>query len=533
MSSVRRQDSSSLTTHPAGPGPPELVAVIDIGTSAIRMAIGEIASDATIRTLETLSRPVRIGKDAFTTGIIKRSTIEECVAALASYRDVLNSYGITSDSQLRCIATSAVREADNRLAFVDRVYIATGIQVEPLDEAEVSRITFLGVQSTLLEQEFAKSRAVVVEVGGGNTEFLVVQDGQVIFSQTYTLGSLRLRETLESLRVPHGKERQLMESHVERYIGQALQSISTDDDTPIELIALGGDLRFAASQLVPDLIEESLATIPINRFSDFVDKMFPLTIDELVQDYHLTYQDAETLGPALLTILRIARALKAKHVRVSDVNLRDGLLQDIANQGVWIENFELQVVNAAIDLGRKYSFDEAHASHVAAICGTLFESLQTLHRLDGRYTVILKLAAFLHEIGMFVGISSYHKHTFYLIQNSELFGLSNRNLRTVALVARYHRRASPKPTHTSFSSLSREDRVVVTKLASILRIADALDRSYSQRIKNVDCKIQKGRFVISVPGVEDLSLEQIALKETGTLFEETFGLPVLLRRSRN
>jgi exopolyphosphatase/guanosine-5'-triphosphate,3'-diphosphate pyrophosphatase len=296
---------------------------------------------------------------------------------------------------------------------------------------------------------------------------------------------------------------------------------------------LGGDFRFVASQLARDRIEESLATLPMTRFSNFVDKLFPMTVDEIVKDFHLTYTDAETLAPALLTVLRVARGLRAKQIRVSDVNLRDGLLQDIANQGVWIENFELQVVNAAIDLGRKYSFDEAHASHVAMLSGELFEALRPLHRLDERYTVILKLAAFLHEIGMYVGISSYHKHTFYLVQNSELFGLSNRNLRMVALVASYHRRASPKSTHSAFSSLSREDRVVVTKLASILRIADALDRSYSQRIKQIDCQIQKGRFVIAIPAAEDLSLEQIALKESVTLFEETFGLPVLLRRSRS
>lgn len=531
MNSGRRQETAaSSTTNLAAA--PTLVAVIDIGTSAIRMAIGEIDTSGAIRTLETLSQPVSIGRDSFATGTIKRSTIEDCVAALTSYREVLEAYGITSESQLRCVATSAVREASNRLAFVDRIYIATGIQVEPLDEAEVSRITFLGVQSTLLDPDFIRSRAVVVEVGGGSTEFFVVHQGQVVFSQTYALGSLRLRKSLESFRVPAGKERQLMENHIERYIGQALQSMQSDDDTPIELIALGGDFRFIAGQLVPDHVEDSLATIPLNRYSDFVDEIFPLSRDELVQNYHLTYPDAETLSPALLTILRIARGLKAKHIRVSDVNLRDGLLQDIANQGVWIEKFEMQVVNAAIDLGRKYSFDSAHATHVALLSGSLFAALQSQHRLDARYLVILKLAAFLHEIGMYVGISSYHEHSFYLIQNSELFGLSNRNLRMVALIARYHRKASPKPSHSAFSGLNREDRVIVTKLASILRIADALDRSYSQRIKDLECQVQKGRFVISIPAIDDLSLEQIALKESGSLFEETFGLSVLLRRSR-
>jgi exopolyphosphatase/guanosine-5'-triphosphate,3'-diphosphate pyrophosphatase len=142
---------------------------------------------------------------------------------------------------------------------------------------------------------------------------------------------------------------------------------------------------------------------------------------------------------------------------------------------------------------------------------------------------MLKLAAMLHEIGLFVGIASYHKHTMYLIQNSELFGLSRRDLQLVAQVARYHRRASPSPNHSGYARLSREDRVIVSKLASILRVAAALDRSYSQRIRELTCEIKRDRLIISVPGVEDLSLEQIALKQSCSLFEETYGISILLR----
>jgi exopolyphosphatase/guanosine-5'-triphosphate,3'-diphosphate pyrophosphatase len=162
----------------------------------------------------------------------------------------------------------------------------------------------------------------------------------------------------------------------------------------------------------------------------------------------------------------------------------------------------------------------------------LFEALQSQHRLDARHRTTLELAAMLHEVGLFVGISSYHKHSQYLILNSELFGLSRRELMIVALVARYHRRASPKPTHSPFSTLDREERVIVSKLASILRVAIALDRSYSQRIREFTCNVEKSRLIVEIPGVDDLSLEQIMLRQTGQMFEETFGMSVLLRRSR-
>ncbi len=496
------------------------------------MAIGEIRGDGSVRTLDSLTQPVALGKDSFTGGRISRSTIEDCVRILRRYRELLDSYGIT-DHDIRCVGTSAVREAQNRLAFRDRIYIATGFQVEPLDTAEVSRVTFLGVQPTLrADEELDLARAVVVEVGGGSTEVLVVEKGEVTFSHTYNLGSLRLRQTLASLRTPAHKEREIMESQIDRFLDQAVQHIDKGDGIAARLIALGGDFRFVAHQLTQDDDGDTLVGVPLEQYRAFVDEVLTLSTDELVQRFRITYPDAETLGPALLTMLRFADKLGVARIRVSPVNLRDGLMQEMASQGEWSDDFRQQVRNAAIDLGRKYAVDETHARHVSHLSGLLFDALRPQHRLDARHKMTLELAALLHEIGLFVGISSYHKHSQYLILNSEVFGLSHRELRLVALVARYHRRASPKPTHSMFSNLDREERVIVSKLASILRVAIALDRSYSQRIREFSCRVEKDRFIVEIPGIDDLSLEQIMLRQTGQLFEETYGMSVLLRRSR-
>src|SRR6266850_6757560 len=141
----------SLETPLAPPAlPSRQVAVIDIGTSSVRMAVAEINAAGLVRQLETLAQAVNLGKDAFIRGAISKGTIEECVRVLKSYRRILKEYQIENPAQVRVVATSAVREATNGLAFVDRIYIATGFQVEPLDAAEVIRITFLGVQPFLL-----------------------------------------------------------------------------------------------------------------------------------------------------------------------------------------------------------------------------------------------------------------------------------------------------------------------------------------------------------------------------------------------
>jgi len=186
--------------------PNRLIAVIDIGTGAIRMAIAEIKEDGTVYALERLSQAVTLGKDTFQTRNIQKSTMEECVRILKSYRRRLDEYQITRDDQIRVVATSAVREADNRLAFTDRIFIATGFEVSPLDEAEVNRITYQGIRPYLTAKpNLDEAQTIVTEIGGGTTELLLVQEGNVLFSSNYRLGALRLREMLKGYRVPLSK----------------------------------------------------------------------------------------------------------------------------------------------------------------------------------------------------------------------------------------------------------------------------------------------------------------------------------------
>ena len=506
-------------------------AVIDVGTTSIRMALAEIDDEGGVHHLSSLSQAVSLGKDTFTRGYLEKSTIEECVRVLRSYRRVLAEYGIEGPDKVRVVATSAVREASNKLAFLDRVYTATGFQVVPVDEAEVNRITYLGIQPLLRrDPKLHDARTVVTEVGGGSTELLQVQNADVLFAHTYRLGSLRIHQTLEAYHASRSSTRRLMETQIQRVIDQVLQQVPAA--TTEEMICLGGDMRFAARQLIPDWDPDQLTRIPVSSLVELTDAVLSLNEDKLVHRYHITFPEAGTLGPALLAYTMMAKAFELKEVIVASINLRDGLLNEMATRGGWNEDFSNQVIRSAFDLGRKFEFDEPHSKQVSKLCGILFQGLREEHQLDPRYELLLRVAALLHEIGLYISTGSYHKHSMYLIQHSELFGLSRSDVLLVALAARYHRRASPKPTHTVFTALSRDQRIAVAKMAAMLRVADALEASHSQRLHELKFSREGGRLIISIPQIEDLSLEQLALKQSGTLFEETFGMPVLLRKFR-
>ncbi len=508
--------------------PDNPVAVIDVGTNSIRMAIAEIDDQGSVRTLANFSQAVNLGKDTFTNGTIQRATIEQCVRVLTIYKKALTEFQIASTDKVRVVATSAVREARNRLAFADRIFIATGLQVVPIDEAEVNRITFLGVHPFIPVS--SDHQTMVVEIGGGSTETLVVREGNVAFADSYRLGSLRLRQSLESVRARPAELRRLMCSQIQRTVDRIHEQVRDHANT--DLIALGGDVRFAVSQLLPQWNQKQLARLPLTDLENLSNSLLQMKDDDLVQRYHITYPDAETLGPALLAYVLLAKSFGLNEIHVSNVNLRDGLLKEMALKDVWTDEFREQIIRSATSLGEKFDYDEPHAKHTAELAVSIFRQTAELHQLGQKEEVILHLASLLHNVGSYVNNRSMHKHSMYLIRNSELFGVSETDQLLVALVARYHRRASPQPNHDGYSSLLRHDRITVAKLAAILRIAIALDESRSQRLRDVSCHIEEDRVVITIPGVDDLALEQIAVRQQATMFDEIFGRQVLLRPKR-
>jgi exopolyphosphatase / guanosine-5'-triphosphate,3'-diphosphate pyrophosphatase len=522
---------SSAPIRPVSDSPSKPVAVIDIGATSIRMAIAEISDRGEVNQLDSLSQAVNLGKDTFTTQLIRKSSIEESVRVLRSYSRLMREYGITQPEQVRVVATSAVREATNRLAFIDRVYIATGLEVEALDEAEVNRITYMGIQPQLqAEPKLASSRVVVVEIGGGSTEILVVQSGNVLFSHTYRLGSLRLLEMMESVDAAPIKRRIILETHILRQVAQIREHVS--GDSPMEMVAIGGDMRFAVKHLLNEDVDNELIYLPVSKLNQLARRMMSLSEDEIAQQFDVSYQDAETIVPALLSYVLLARSFDQKEIAVSYTNLRDGLLKSMAIRDQWSEDYRKQVIRSAVSLGRRFDIDEKHSRHVAELAVKIFRDLQSEHQLERRMELILYLASMLYDLGAYIGTRSSHKHTMYIIRHSELFGLSRKDVLLVSLVARYHRRNSPQPDHEGYSTLDRRERVAVAKLAAILRLAIALDDSRSQRINEINCRITGKRMIVNAVGVEDVSLEQLAFRESSSLFEETYGIPCQLRASQ-
>lgn len=509
------------------PEPPRLVAVLDIGTTAIRMEIAELAADHPPRTLESLSQPVGLGKDTFTIGSIRRETIEESVRILRGYADLMREYKITDPSCIRAIATSAVKEAANRDAFLDRVYVATGIPVECAEDADLVRLTYLAVRNLRWTRASRTAGPVlVVEVGGGSTEVLLLDRGRVGFYETYPLGAVRLRETLDAGRVPAPRQRAMLVQDMRRTVEQMVEA------SPVRrvrtLIAVSGDVRFAAERLTDDWDRVRIGSLTPARLAKFADQLLEMSPEEIAAEHGLSFVEAETVGPSLLAYSEIAAAFGVRRIVVPKVHLRTALEVEMSIRSELAAEFREHVRHAARMLADRYRADRRHADQVAALAVTLFRELRELHGLGSRYEFLLEIAARLHEVGLYVSNRSHHKHSMYLIQNSELFGVSSEDLTLIALVARYHRKSPPRPDHPVYGALPRPQRVVVQKMAALLRVADALDRSHQRRVAELRIERRDHRVILAVPGGGDLTIERMALREKGAMFEDLFGVSLEL-----
>jgi exopolyphosphatase/guanosine-5'-triphosphate,3'-diphosphate pyrophosphatase len=237
--------------------------------------------------------------------------------------------------------------------------------------------------------------------------------------------------------------------------------------------------------------------------------------------------------PALLTYAQMLKETQAQNIIISDANIRAGILQDLApvEEGKRQKKLSIQILSAARSLGRKYHYDESHADRVRELSIRLFDELKVEQRMTDTHRLYLEVAALLHDIGLFVSARSHHKHSYYLIASSELYGLRKRELELIANIARYHRRAMPQRSHVPYVALDRDERMIVSKLAAILRVANALDKDHLQKTLELKISREGDQIVLTAPNISDMTMGRLALASRSDFFTEVFGKKVLLREA--
>jgi exopolyphosphatase/guanosine-5'-triphosphate,3'-diphosphate pyrophosphatase len=502
------------------------IAAIDVGSNAIRLAIANVTANGECQTVYSAREPVRLGQDVFGKGAISSQTFDRAVQAFIDFKRKLDEHAVT---HVKAVGTSALREATNRDALSKAIHKATGIEISIIGGEEEARLIHVAAKEAI---NLKSKVALLIDIGGGSVEVVLANDTTVLCTESYAMGSVRLLKILDE---KAGEERfnQLVTEYVDATQRRLAQEIGNQK---IDVcVGTGGSIE-SIGDLRRELFDKnSDQKVTAEELKSLVKKLRGTTFEQRIQELRLRPDRADVIVPAAIVLQRIVQQAGVAEVLIPGIGLKDGVLLEIVSQLRDQEKriHREQVLESARRLGKKYSFDEKHATIVARMATEIFDQTQAVHELDPEARLILEVAALLHDIGHYVSVMNHHKHTFYLIQSSPLVGLTQLQMDMVANVARYHRKSMPKLQHKPYEDLPPKQRLTISKLAAILRLADALDHEHASTVHSVEVEYKRPRFVFRLKGKGDMLLEKWALAAKRDLFESVFDANVVVEDLEN
>ncbi len=523
---------TSPAPAPGGGAPPPAApldeAVIYVGPTSVSLLIGNRGKGDAFEPVDYLDRPLPLARDIFRTGAISRGTKEQAAMILSDFLATCEEFDVPSQ-RTRLYNTNILSEAANHEIFLNRLQVTTGLIPRLIDDGDMTRLIYQIALRLLKKQPtLREARTFVTHIGPGNTRALFFDQGKLGGYSNYRLGIFRAREAMAA---PDSEGADHLTHHLEEHIRGVVDHLAQDfsaDDIQCH-VAIGAEIQSVAPRI--GQTRQGAYVLTESELERFAKKLARLTPDALVRELHVHYSGSEGVVAALQTNLALARRFGDEQVWVPQGDFQRELMMDLMTGSPLTGTFLDEVVQAATEIGNRYKTDRRHADHVAAFARQLFRELQHLHGLDTKYEMLLRVAAILHEVGMFISPREHHKHSLYILLNTEIFGLSSSDRMLVALLARYHRRYNPDANHPHFSDLSREQRMIIFKLAALLRLADALDRTHAQRIRAIQLRLEAGRLNIATSGAADTTVEQLAIDSKCDLFREIYGYDILLTKS--
>ena len=501
------------------------LAVVDLGSNAARLQIAAVDARGHINVLAEDRAAVRLGEQVFKTGRLSAAAIARTALALDRFARLAQRAGA---EEVRAVATSAVREASNRAALIRTVKNHAGISLEVISGAEEARLVCLGV----LQGEPNSERSLILDIGGGSTEIISGRGEEPESSWSLQLGSVRLTEMFVDSDPPSRKVVKLVDEAVQDALRQVDPLLIGKHKRIIGAAGTTG----AVAQLARKLSgSEPISSLPVSaeQVRRVVERLRTASARER-KKLGVDDQRSDIIFAGAAITEGVMRRLRVDELQITSRGLRDGVMADLVRRVVRPRGAHLHQESVVLDglraFGRRCGYREEHAEQVAQLSLSLFDQTRELHRLGEEERSLLHAAAMLHDVGAFVSYNRHHKHTYYLLYHADLPGFTDREREVIATIARYHRRGSPKDRHEEFQRLTPEERIVVRRLAALLRVADGLDRGHRRHVRSLKVSRRGAALQIDVVAEENSELEVWSARQKADLLEEICGGPVRIRQ---
>lgn len=502
------------------------LAAIDIGSNSIKLAIIEAAASDSFTVILQERERVRLG-ETLKLRFIPAEAIQKSADAIAKFRSIAESRNV---NKIIAVATASVREADNSNEFVEEIEKKTGVRVEVLSSIEEARL--IGIASV---QNVGKQRGFLlnIDIGGGSTELSLMQDGYPDYLYSMKLGSVSLTNRFLFGNPPKEKELKALRAEISSALERPTRELK-DKKWQISTGTSGTILNLASlSSFLTSNVANKYAELNYKNLVRLNQSLAKLPLEERGKLPDISPNRAEVIVAGGQILEGVMRALKIQIVQPCNFALREGVIIDYLRE---IEAESLPPVPDVQDtnlrgvfaIGRRYGYEERHALQVAGLAEKIFDSLALTYKFERHQRTLLSAAALLHDVGFHISHESHHKHSFYLIKHSEITGFSEAEKQIIANIARYHRGSFPRDKHPEFMALSEKDRELIWKLSAILRIADALDRTYESRVKDLRFSRKGRNLTLEIISDKDTERERQTFELKKDMFEQSFNCSLSL-----
>ncbi|MGE5430730.1 MAG: HD domain-containing protein [Syntrophomonadaceae bacterium] len=506
------------------------LAAIDVGTNSFHLIVVKANENGSFEIVDREKEVIRLGLGSSPDQKhIQPDAQERAIATLKRFRTIAASY----DAVIRAVATSAVRESLNRNEFIQRVYDETGIEIQIISGIEEARLIYLGILQAV---PVFNNKVLCIDIGGGSTEMIIGQQGRMLFAKSLKLGAVRLSQMFFP-------DFEVTKSGIEKctswVAGEIYSTIKEIKKLGFETaIGASGTIMAAALMIqakksgsMPENMLLNNYTFHQNDLQKAADAVLKkTTVKERKKITGLDEKRADIIPAGIIILSTIVKALNLKEMTVSGYALREGTILDFMHKmgphepNAAIEDIRMQSVQK---LAEMCNYDKLHSQHVCGLALQIYDQMEELHALSPENREYLESAAILHDIGYHISHSQHHKHSYYIIRNAEILGYSENEIEIIAQTARYHRKSYPKPGHADFSRMSEKHKTVIRKLASILRVADSLDRTHASLIERIKVDVNPKNIHLTLFYSSDYpEIELWNLERRKSLMEEVFGREV-------
>lgn len=508
---------------------PRLQAVIFVGPSSVSMMISERNENKKPRMLDILTQPLDLAHEIFSSTKISRKSMDNCVQIIQSYLELLEEYRSSTNLTVHLRGTNILLDIDNLDTVINRIQIANGLRLRVMDDGEMTRLLYLISQSGLAQHQGLKDkRVLVLHVGPGNTRLMIAQMGRISYYTRYRTGSFRIMEGLQSNSMHmRADECQIIREQLRPHVDQIVYDFKANKLEDIDSLLIVTP-EFHMIQEHEGLGQSGLTADGLMKIAH---EVAALKLTKRAERYALDYANVRSLLPTILFYQAVAARFKPSLIAVHSEKDGHTYLRNLLPSNSQNKALEKEVIYFSYLLAKRYHADHGHSKHVAHLSNMLFDQLQNMHQLEAHDRLLLHVAAILHEVGMYINPKKHHHHSQYIILNSEIFGLSRDDVEIVGLLARYHRHGAPSMKLRFYAEMEEKDRLRVQKLSALLRVADAMERANARRIVKFSARVNGRRLELIVPGVHDLSVENLSLRSKSDLFTDIFGYEVVLLAS--